>query len=209
MRGIALFLLLVFAVDSQARDNLTIWSKLPTVAKTKQLLLYAGAAAWLGCATFGCSVPAPVSEPPAVAVQEEKTGIARLFHQNIHFRVDGRSYRGRATDRLVGDDEIVVKPRHEEAERVIAIEDISGVQLADHWLMFALVRAPMNERGLRSVQGRVVAIYTDGYAAVSVSLEIDRRYDKHQPQKSYDAFFPIKQLTVLEEEKKPTFMAAQ
>lgn len=209
MKVISLFLLLVFAVDSQASGNLTIWSKLPTVARAKQLLLHGGAMAWLGCATFvGCSVPAPMPESPAVAVQEEETGVARLFHQDIHFRVDGRSYRGRATDRLVGDDKIVVIPRHE-AEKVIAIEDISGVLLADHWLIFAQVRAPMNERGLRFVQGEVVAVYTDGYAVVSVSLEIDRRYHKQHPQRNYDAFFPIKRLTVLEEEKKPTTMAAR
>ena len=209
MRVISLFLLLVFAVDSQASGNPTLRSQLPMVARTKQLLLRGGATVWLSCATFGCSVPAPVPEPSAVAVQERETGITRLFKQDIHFRIDGRSYRGHATDRLVGDDKIIVVTPHHEAEKIIAIEDISGVRLADHWLVSEQVRAPMNERGLRFVQGEVVAVYTDGYAVVSVSLEIDRRYHQQHPQWNYDAFFPIKRLTVLEEEKKPEIIAAQ
>ena len=73
MRVILLFLLLVFAADSQASGNLTIWSKPPTAAKTKQLLVHGGAATLLGCAPFGCSVNAPASESFAVVQQEEAT----------------------------------------------------------------------------------------------------------------------------------------
>ena len=213
MRVILLLLLLVLTVDSQARGNLTVWSKLPAVTKTKQFLLVGGITSLLSCAPFGCSVSIPAPEPLAATQQvEEKTaqtGVAQLFHQDVHFRIEGRSYRGRATDRLVGENKIVVIPRHD-TEKVVAIEAISGVLIDQHWLEFEQVRAPMNERGLRLVEGKVVAVYTDGYAAVSVDLEIDRRYRKQQPQQDYEAFFPIKQLTLLEEgEKKPAVMAAK
>ena len=199
MRVILLISMLFFVTEGQAHNRFARrLLALPAAEQGKRLLLHGIAAVTLSCMPLSCGLQGQ-NVPPA-AVQQSKA--AFFIKKSVHFRIDGRSYRGQV-QRLADEEQVVIRTR-DNAEKTVNIKDISGVRIETHDLLFKQVRAPVDNGKLRFVQGLVVTVFTDGYAVVSVAQEIDHDYNEYKVRPSYDAFYPIRQLTVLEREDKKT-----
>ena len=215
MRAIFLISVLFFVFEGHAHGRLAdVWRSrlvLPTATQAKKLLLHGVTAAVLSCTPLGCGVR--VQEHPTAVVQEsavaQESKAAFFVNKNVHFRIDGRSYRGRVERIAENENEVVVIPRYD-SEKIVAIEDISGVRIDQHWLLFETARIPIKNHKLCYLQGIVEAIYTDGYAAIRVTLEVDHPdHNRHRVGSPYDAFYPIQQLTLLENKQRPERIATR
>ena len=196
MRAIVITSLLLLTTDAYARGRLAELLHhrlvLPTTSKAKSFFFHGMAIAVLSCASLSCGTHMPEVSP--ALLQQDSTDF--FVAKNVHFRHEGRSYRGRVMARIVGEDRVVIITR-DETEKIVDVDNISGVRLDQHELLFARMRALSPAEHLRYVEGFVVAVFSDGYAAVKIYLEVDLRHNQQRLKQPRDAFYPINQLTLL------------
>ena len=204
MKHILLILLLLYASNAYAKGR---WTRLWQHKSLSEQITQVKGMFWRGvtvvgvvglsCLPLACSVPVQNSPTPIIMPDNLSFDGEALLDKNVHFRINGQSYRGHVKEHIAGENKLVIVP-HYDSEKIVTLEDISGVRIEQHELLFGRVRAPAKWDELRYVEGKVTAVFTDGYAAVIVVYEVDHHHHKKKLEYTYEAFYPIRQLTLLQ-----------